>query len=130
AVEILRIAELLAIDGEQILTRFHIDARLGERRAERRIPVQATVDLLETIASVLDAVVRAEETARAGIAVGETVAAAETMVTDGELARQPAHHTIQILTDGNVRQELGVLRTHSLPIGAVHVGVVEVIAVD
>ena len=43
----------------------HVHARLGQRRAQLRGPVQAAVDLLEAVAAVLDLVVGAEQAARA-----------------------------------------------------------------
>ena len=64
AVEILGILEIVAVDGEQILPCFDVDARLGQRRAQLRIPIEAAEDFREAIAAVFDFVVGAEEAAR------------------------------------------------------------------
>ncbi len=109
AVEVLGVFEIATIDGQQVLTCFHIDAGLGQRRAELRIPIEAAVNLGE---------------------VGECVAATKAMVADRKLGGHPHHYAIEIAAHGQFREEHGVLGAHGVPVGAVHVRVVEVIAVD
>src|SRR6202034_1351464 len=60
-VDFVRGGEVLAADGEQIFARLDVDAGLGERRLEMRVPVFATVDFLEAVAAVFDGVVGAEQ---------------------------------------------------------------------
>ena len=51
-------------------------------------------------------------------------------MSDRELAEHPLHHARQILPRGDVGEERLVLRLHGIPVVAVHVRVIEVIAVD
>ena len=100
----------MTVDGEQILPCLDVDARLGERRAQLGIPIEAAEDFREAIAAVLDFVVGAEQAARNRFDVGERVAAAEAVVADRKLARTSTHHAIEVLAHGEVGQERGVLR--------------------
>jgi hypothetical protein len=52
-----------ALDGEQVLAGLDLRAGLGQRGPKLRRPIQAAVDLIETIAAVLDGIVRAEKAA-------------------------------------------------------------------
>src|SRR6185295_16758719 len=52
------------------------------------------------------------------------------MMTDRQLAAHPLDDSIEIAACGQMRQESSVLLPHCVPIGAVHVGRVKVIAID
>src|SRR5262245_33862039 len=47
-----------------------------------------------------------------------------------QLAEPPADHAVDIARGSQVRQEHFILGLHGGPIGAVHVGIVEVVAID
>ena len=61
----------VAGDRDDVLPFVRLHARLGQRRAELRIPIQSAVDFGEAIAAVLDFVIRAEETARNRLDLGQ-----------------------------------------------------------
>ena len=117
-------------DRKQVFARLDIDARLGQRRTQLRVPVQAAIDLLEAIAAILNRVVGAEQSARHVLRLAQEVAAADSMVADPQFAAHPLNHAIQIAASRNVRQERRILLLHRIPIGAVHVRRVEVVAID
>ena len=109
---------------------FGVDARLGERRAQLRVPVEAAVDLLQPIAAVGDLVVGAEQAARNVLGSASAVAAADAVMADRELARHPLQHAVEVGARRDVRQERRVLLALLRPVHAVHVRRVEVVAVD
>ena len=51
-------------------------------------------------------------------------------MTDRKLAEHPLHHSRQVLAHGDIRQKHFILRFHCFPVIAVHVRVVEVVAID
>ena len=102
---------------------------LGERRAQLRIPVEAAVDLLETIPAVGN-LVGTEQAAGNRLRLDERVAAADVVVSHRQLARHPLRHAIEVGSRRHVRQERRVLLVLLLPVDAVHVRGVEVVAID
>src|SRR6185295_11470491 len=83
AVDIRGRLDVAAVDREEILARLRVHTGLGERRAHLWIPVQATVDLLQPVAAVLDAVISAEQSTRHARRRDPRVTAASAMVADG-----------------------------------------------
>src|SRR5262249_32253810 len=57
------------------------------------------------------------------------IAAADPVVSDPKLAAHPLNHPVQIASRRNVREKDRVLLPHRLPISAVIVGRVEVVAI-
>ena len=51
-------------------------------------------------------------------------------MSDRQLAQHHADHAVQVVTRGEVGQEVFIFAQHGVPVGAVHVGCIEVIAVD
>ena len=118
------------LTASRYLACLRVDAWLGERRAQLRVPVQPAEHFLQPIPSVGDLVVGAEQAARHVPRLGEAVAAADVVVSDRQLARHPLQHAVQIGARRGVRQEGGVLFPLLRPVHAVHVRRVEVVAVD
>ncbi len=91
-----RRTQVAPVHREQVLAGARVDARLGERRAHLRVPVQAAVHLLQPVASVGDLVVGAEQPARHAARLGQRVAAADAVMPDRELAEHPLHDAVQL----------------------------------
>ena len=95
AVDLIGSANLLPVHGQQIFAGNDIDAGLGERRAQLRVPILAVVDAGEAVAAILDGVVGAEESAGHVGNFGE-VAATDAQMADGEAAERFLEKIIQI----------------------------------
>src|SRR5262249_22089438 len=91
---------------------------------------EAAVDLLETIASIFDGVVRSEQADGHILWWEECVSTTNAMMSDAEFARHPLDDPIHIVPNGSMRQKLFVSFFHRAPIHTMHVWCVEVVAVD
>ena len=88
-VEVLGSVKLAPVDFEDIVANNDTDAGLRKRRAELSIPIEPTIDLLNTIATVIGHVVGAEKASRYRLGLGARVAARDTVMSDSELAAHP-----------------------------------------
>src|SRR5207302_941849 len=95
-----------------------------------RAPVQAAVDLLEAIPPIGYLIVRAEQPARHRFALVAALAGDRATVADRQLAEHPTQNAIEVAARRQVRQEGLVLPLDRLPVGPVHVRIVEVVAID
>ena len=108
----------------------HVHAGLCERRTQIGRPVQAAVDLLHAIASIRNFVIGTEQSAGHSCRRREPISAAAAMVPHRQLAHHPLNDAIEIRSGRQIGKELRVLLSICLPIDAVHVWRVEVVAVD
>ena len=60
-VDVVGSTQLTAIDGQDVVARFHIYSRLGERSLQPGIPILAVVNPSHTITSILECVVGAQK---------------------------------------------------------------------
>ena len=52
------------------------------------------------------------------------------MVPDPQLAAHPLNHPVEVAANCQIRQKYGIFLPHGVPVDSVHVGGVEVIAID
>ena len=119
-----------AVHGEEIVTFLHIHAGLGERRTQRWRPVEAAIDLGETVSTVSHGVVRAKQAAWDVARIAEAVAAAAAMMADVELAHHPLDDALDIGFRRSIGEERLVFLLVRNPVHAVHARRVEIIAID
>src|SRR5262249_54478749 len=74
--------------------------------------------------------VGSEQSARHVLGLIQEIPAAHAVVSDRKLAAHPLDDAVQIAASSKMRQERSVLIALRFPIDAVHVGRVEVVAVD
>ena len=122
--------DLLAVDRQQKLARLDVDSRRGQGSAKARVPEGAAVDRLEPVTAIGRLVVGPEQADGDRLGFVEALAAAEVAVSDRQLAEHHADHAVQIAAGREVGEELFVLGSNGVPVGPVHVGRVEVVAVD
>src|SRR5579883_2946483 len=127
AVDVIRRAEFLAVDREDVIAHGDVDARGGEWRSQVGIPGFGIVDAGDLIAAVLDREIRAEQSAGV-LRDGGHIAAAHVGVADGDLGAHHIHQIVEVGAVVHVRQELAVHLLHARPVGAVHVGDIQVVA--
>src|SRR6185295_17286369 len=85
---------------------------------------------LESIAAIFDRVIGAEQPALDVLRLIQKVPASYSMVADSKLAAHPLNHSIQVVAGCNVWKKAGVLLLHRVPIGAVHIRRIEIVAID
>ena len=130
AVDIRRRQQRTTVDGQQVFARLDVQARLRQRRAQGRIPVQAAIHLLEAVMAVAHFVIGAQQAARHFLRLDKIVAAAAAMVAHSQFAAHPLNQAVQVCAAGQLGQEHGVLVTHGLPVHAMHARIIEIVAVD
>src|SRR5262249_6853363 len=88
------------------------------------------VDVLEAVAAVGNLKVRAEQTTRHRLLVAGSLPWSQVTVADREFAQHGADQPIEVAARCQVRQEDLVLLLDRLPVGALHVRIIEVSTVD
>ena len=127
--DVVRRAQLDAVDRDDEVADVDLDARRLQRRAELGIPALGVVDARDLVAPALDDEVRAEEAAGlAGRRHFRHVAAAHVRVADRELGAHVVEQIVQVGAMVHVRQHLAVHLAHPVPVGAVEVRHVHVVA--
>ena len=121
--------KLAPAHGQKILARADVDAGLRERRAQRGVPVLAVVDAREAVATAVNVVVCAEQSAADALHVG-LLAAAHEDVPGGQFAEHLLEEVVEIVAARDVLKVRLVLRLCGLEVEAVVVRVVEEVALD
>ena len=119
--------QFLAVDGDDVISDGDVHSGRGERRVKVGIPALRMINFGDFVAAVFDGEVGAEQ-ASAGCGDGRHVASADIGVADGDFG---AHHVDQVIQVGamhGVRQKLAVDFFHAGPVGSMHVGDVEIVA--
>src|ERR1019366_8391170 len=116
-------------DGQQVVARTDVQARLYQRRLQLRVPTLPGVDFLKAVTAVRDLVIRAQQAARDGFGERNITAAAAQMA-----ARYFAQDVLEdVIQVGARRERVQILLVFLLRIGgvdAVQIGIVEVAALD
>ena len=126
-INVVRRPQLDAVDRKDVVTDINVNARRHQRRAQIRVPRLRVENARDLVAAVLDHEVRAKQPACACRHVGH-VAAAHVGVADRDLRAHVVEQIVQIGAMVDVRQDLPVHLFHLVPVGAVHVRHVQVVA--
>src|SRR4029078_3189508 len=121
--------EIAAIHSEQILARLHVHAGLRERCAQLRFPILTIKYFGEAIASVLDRVVGAQQSARDALRIGHVA----TLYVKGADSQFAPHFSEEIIEVSAVSERCKVrlvLFGSCLQVETVVVRVVEEVALD
>ena len=129
AVNFLRGPDIAAVDFEEVLTRFHVDTRLCERRSELRVPVFAVENASKAIPSVFDFVVGAKQPALDLAGLG-AVAAADEHVADRDLSEHLLEEIVEVSAAAQAFEVHAVLFLGGRNVEAVMIRVVEEVAFD
>jgi hypothetical protein len=122
--------QLLAVDGQDVVTHGGLDAHLGEGRPVAGLLVVAGEDPADPVATAgrveLEAGARERHVRPLGLV---PVAAGDVGVLDRQLGDHLGDEVVQVRAVGHVGQERPVLLAQRLPVVAVHVLHVEEVAV-
>ena len=122
-------AYLPTVHCKQILAIADVYTWLSERRAQRRIPVLALVDVRESVTAVLDMIVGAEQSAADGLHI-RPIPAAHINVLRADVAQHVGHKVGQIRPAHEVIHVRLVSGHQSLQIDAVQVWVIKEVPFD
>ena len=127
-IHIRRWGNRLAVDLQEIVADRHAHSGRAQGSAQIRIPILSGIDSLDSIVSVLQRVVGTQQTHRYR-RVGRLVSpAAEIRVADDELSARLRNEICEIRAMSHVWHHWLILREDCLPVSAVHLGVVEEVA--
>src|SRR5205085_364546 len=114
---------------DQIVAFLDAKSRLRQGRALVRIEVPSTKNVLDPVEAVLRRLeVYAEERWPGNTHERAHVAGVEERVGDRELALHPADEQVELVPGADARQHRRVLGADRVPVRAVHVGDIEVVA--
>ncbi len=118
-----------AVDGQEVVALLDVDAGLPQRVAGVHVPGRPLADALDPVGAVGQLPVHAEHAdGLAGLVLH--VAAEVVGVADVELRDHLPDDVAQVLAGHAVVEHLLVVRPHGRPVHAVHVGDVEVVALE
>src|SRR5579862_6326573 len=98
----------MAVDRYQVIAFLHVDAGLGEWRAQCCVPILALIDFLETVEAIVGFEIDAERANVDRVKIG-SIAAADVGVGVRQLSDKLAEDVREIVAIAEIRKKLRVL---------------------
>src|SRR6185369_5573490 len=119
-----------AVDLEKIVAFGNLNTGRAQGRLELGIPILTGVDFSNSIVTVFNREVRAQQPDWNRVLTGHISGTGQVRMTDGKLAADGGDQIREVRAMLNIRQERFVLFIDRLPIVSVHLRVVKIVTLD